>query len=136
MVTDRQHFNSADYGILTSTILFILAAWGPVILIRAGVIKIRNRRPVYYMPKPWKIGLGFLAATLGILGALIACAGLAGDSFTKMLDADGFMSGIVMMTGILLVISGPAAAFYIFVNVRYKHVVEYGPEWRRHSRSR
>jgi len=125
--------DTASFGIAAGTLLTCVMLFSPVVWVEAKKIKVKNTRPVFVEPKQWQLALLWLATTCVLAVVTIAVLTLAfpGDSLGKILDADGFLSGLIVIAAILTVMFGFITIYMLFIKTRYVRVVEYGTtEWR------
>ena len=138
IVSHPANYNYADFGIFAGGGLFMLVAFGPIVFVRARNLKIGKPKAVFVEPSRWKILaiiVAFDVLFLGVIVALLTLVPGLGDWLSATLEADGFLSGLVMMPIILVVIFGGMVPYLLYIYTRYNRIVEYGSvEWYRRRR--
>jgi hypothetical protein len=108
--------NTASFGIAVGTLLTCVILFGPVVWVGAKKIKVKNTRPVFVEPKQWQLALLWLATScvLAIVAIVVLTLAFRGDSLDRILDADGFLSGLIVTPAILTVMFGFITIYAIY----------------------
>src|ERR1700683_1938650 len=140
LITSGQGVNSAGVGIVLGGLLYIVVVIGSAAVVKAKDLKVKSPKPVFFFPSQWKLLLLLVVSDGILIGVIWAALGLdasLNNAFNRMVNANGFMSGLVIMPIIMWLASGPLIVYWVVINLTYERLVEYGSaEWRRRQNER